>query len=80
MWIKRNDHGPKSERVDFFFNICTKTIVLKKNQLKPFPWVLLLFSIVFTFNFNKHGCNGGEEEEPYFALKIIHVLYMLMNI
>jgi hypothetical protein len=25
-------------------------------------------------NFNKHGCNGREEEGPYFVLRIIHVL------
>jgi hypothetical protein len=29
------------------------------------------FSLVYTLNFNKHGCKGGEEEETYIALRII---------
>jgi hypothetical protein len=29
--------------------------------------------LVFTLNFSKHDCNGGEEEEPRFAFRIIHV-------
>ena len=33
----------------------------------------LLVSFVFTLNFSKHGCNEGEQEEAYFALRIIHV-------
>jgi hypothetical protein len=24
-------------------------------------------------NFSKHGCNGGEDEKPYLALRIIYV-------
>lgn len=31
------------------------------------------FLLVFTLNFSKHGCNGGEKEETYFSLIIIHV-------
>ena len=38
-----------------------------------FTSLIFLFLLVFTLNFSKHGCNGGEEEEIYFALKIIHV-------
>jgi hypothetical protein len=34
---------------------------------------------VFTLNFSKHGSNGGEEEKSYFAIRIIHVLYMLVK-
>ena len=36
-------------------------------------WLYFLFSLVFTLNFNKYGCNGEEEEMPYFTLKIIYV-------
>ena len=32
MWIKRNDHAPKSERADFF-NVSPKRAFLKKNQV-----------------------------------------------
>jgi hypothetical protein len=35
------------------------------------PHFLVL--LVFTLHFSKHGCNGGEEEEFYFAFTIIHV-------
>ena len=37
----------------------------------PSPHFLVL--LVFTLHFSKHGCNGGEEEEPCFAFRIIHV-------
>ena len=48
------------------------TILLTK---LVFPRLHFLFSLGSTLNFSKHGCNGGEEEgEPYFALRIIHVL------
>ena len=37
-------------------------------------WPHFFFLLVFTLNFNKHGWNGGEEEEPSsFAFRIIHV-------
>ena len=39
----------------------------------------LLVLLVFTLNFSKHGCNGGEEDETSFALRITHVLYMLVK-
>ena len=34
---------------------------------------LLLFLLVFTLNFSKHGCNGKEKEEPCFDFRIIHM-------
>ena len=37
-------------------------------------WPHFLFFLVFTLNSSKHDCNGGEEEdEPCFAIRIIHV-------
>ena len=33
----------------------------------------LLVFVCIHFTFNKHVCNGGKEEEPCFAFKIIHV-------
>ena len=68
MWTKRNDHAPKSECVKKF------NIYLKNNQVWPFFWLHFLFSFIFNLNFSKHGYNGGEEEEPYFVIRIIHVL------
>jgi uncharacterized membrane protein YozB (DUF420 family) len=38
-----------------------------------FTSFIFLFLFVFTLNFKKHNCNGGEEEDAYFALRIIHV-------
>ena len=32
MWVKRNDHAPKSQCVDLF-NVCPKRAVLRKNQV-----------------------------------------------
>ena len=32
-----------------------------------------LLSLLFNLSFSKHGCNEGEEEETYFALRIIHI-------
>ena len=48
----------------------TLTILLASIDLSSPP---LLFLLVFTLIFNKHDCNGGEEEEPCFAFRIIHV-------
>ena len=35
-----------------------------------FSWPHFLFLLVFTLNLSMHCCNEGEEEEPYFALRI----------
>ena len=79
MWIKRNDHAPKSERADFF-NVSPKRAFLKKNQVWPlsclffgFTFIHFLFLLAFTLNFSNHDCNEGEEEKTYFALRIIHI-------
>ena len=81
MWTKRNDHVPKSGCV-FFFNIRIGRAILKKKK-KPsltirlasfvFSWLLILFSLVFTLNFSNHGRSRREDEEPYFALRIIQI-------
>ena len=66
----------KSECVDFFI-ICPKRVVLKKYSSLTillsslvFTSLHFLFSLDFTLNFSKHGCNGGDVE-TYFAR--IHV-------
>ena len=38
MWTKRKDLGAKNESADFF-NMRTKKVVQKKNQLWPFSWL-----------------------------------------
>ena len=90
MWIKRNDHAPKSESVKFF-NICLKrTIVKYKSSLTillslfvftslVLTFLIFLFSFVFTLSFNKYGCNGGEKQEKYFAFRIIHVFVHVLS-
>ena len=65
------------------FKICPKKAVLEKRKGESnltillssfvFASLIFLFSVVYTLNFNKHGCEGSEEEETYFALRIIHV-------
>ena len=85
MWTKKNDHVPKNECVDCL-NICPKWTICKK-KIKfdhsfvslLFTSLVLLFSLVFTLNSSKHGCNGGKEEENYFSFRIMHVLYMLVK-
>ena len=37
------------------------------------------YLLVFTLNFNKHGCNGGEEEKTYLLLGLYMFLYMLVK-
>ena len=38
-----------------------------------FSWPHFLFLLEVALNFSKYNCNGGEEEEPCFALRIVHV-------
>lgn len=40
----------------------------------------LFGSLVFALNFNKHGGNEGEVEEPYFAHRTIHVFVHVVDI
>ena len=66
---------PNVDNMLIFFNICPKGTVLNKtksNHSLVFTSLIFLFSFVFTLNFSKHGCNGRDEEETYFALRIIH--------
>ena len=86
MWTKWTDHAPKNECVEFFRNMSKNGIFEKKRKLKfdhslvfllaslLFTSLIYLFSLVSTLNLSKRGCNGGEEEETYFALRIIHVI------
>jgi hypothetical protein len=45
MWTKRNDHAPKSERVEFFIT-CPKRVVLKK---KKKSLTILVSSLIVAF-------------------------------
>ena len=66
----------------WLFHTCPERAVLKNIQVWPlflgfFFFTSLPFNfvfIVFTLNFSKHSCNGGDEEETYFVLKVIHVI------
>ena len=81
-WTKRSDHAPKNECVNFL-RYAQKRQCWKKRKGESnltillssfvFASLIFLFSLVYTLNFNKHGCKGSEEEETYFALRIIHV-------
>ena len=53
--------------------MCLKKAVLKKTKFDYYLGFTSCFCYFSTLNFSKHGCNEGEEEEPYFAFRIIHV-------
>ena len=38
-----------------------------------FHFLILLFSLVFTLNFSKHGCSEGKDKKIGLVLRIIHV-------
>ena len=64
----------------WYFNIYIKNgNLIKKSTLTillasiVLSWPHFLFLFVFTLNFSKHDCNRGEEEEPCFSFRIIHV-------
>ena len=78
LWTKRNDHAPKNELAIFLKYV--PKIIWKKNQdltillsSLVFTSLIFLFLLIFTLEFSRHGCIGGEEEDTYFALRIIHV-------
>ena len=59
-----------AQKIQFSKIKSTLTILLASIVLS---WPHLSYFLVFTLNFNKHDCNGEEEEEPCFACRIIHV-------
>ena len=77
MWIKGN--GPCTEKVNalliFFWcmpekgNFDEKIRKFKVNHSFVFSWLHLSCLLVFTLDFSKHGCNGGD----LFALGMMHV-------
>ena len=65
-----------------FFMYAQKRAIFPKKKKNNFDHSLgfnrfiltsLLVFVCIHFTFNKHVCNGGKEEEPCFAFKIIHV-------
>ena len=46
---------------------------IKFDHYFGFTCLHFLFLLVFTFNYNKHGCNEREEEETHFVVGIIRV-------
>ena len=57
----------------FLFIYFSLTILLSSLGFICLYSLFLLVLLVFSLNLCKHGCNGGEEEESHFALRIIHV-------
>ena len=51
----------------------------EKNLVPSFFWLHFLFSLVFTLDFNNHGCNGREEEGLILLLGLYMFLYMFMK-
>ena len=57
----------------FYIYICPRRASFKKKSSLTIVLSCLVLSSCFPLDFDKHVCNGGEEEETYIAFRIKHV-------
>lgn len=61
------------QKEQFWKKKLSLTILLSSLGFTSLYFSYFLVSLVFTLNFTKHDCNGGEKEETYFSFSFIHV-------